>query len=308
MQREAAERGLSRAVDDFVAAGRTPAAYRELAVEAHAVVELDPRIAADVERRLVALALFPVNQVANDAVNAQAESLALTVWPTLLASPPPRSGESASAYLERLCHEQEVLACRTIVPEFRAHVVAARAAEHALARMKQAITDCAQCSDDGWREIRRGWESAVRSADAALVEVQHRSQLQTWPTAGAGAVLDNRAPDVEIEIAENEIVFDGYRYDNSFRVPVLRDLRTRGTVVFYVHPDAPLRRLTSLLRDARDAGLSTITLIARESAPPWGRKSYALSTSADVRVDVDAPVHAFLRRVDASSQQVASLR
>ena len=306
--RAAAERGLSLAVDEFVAAGRTPVAYRALAASAQAAVELDERIASDVERRLMSLALFPFEQVATDSAAVQAERLALTVWPTLIAGAPvPLAGEDASAYLERLCREREELACSTVVPEYRAHVVSARAAERALARTTKAIATCVECNDDGWRDIRRGWENVVRSTTAALAEVEHRIDLQTWPTAGAGALHEAHAPNVEIEVAENELVFDSLRYVNSFRVPLLRDVRARGVIVFYVHPAAPVRRLTSLLRDARSAGFKAITLVARESAPPWSRRAYAISTSADIPVAADASVDAFLRRLDAA-QQIASLR
>ncbi len=305
--RVAAERGLSIAVDDFVVAGRTPVAYRALATSAQAAVELDIRIAPDVERRLMSLALVPFEQVATDSAAVQAEQLALTVWPTLIAgAPSPLADEDAPAYLERLCRERDELACSTVVPEYRAHVVSARAAERALARMTKAIAECTECTDDGWRDIRRGWEDVVRSTTAALDEVEHRSDRRSWPTAGAGAMHEAHAPNVEIEVAENELVFDHLRYVNSFRVPLLRDVRARGVIVFYVPPAAPVRRLTSLLRDARSAGFSTITLVARESTPPWSRRAYTISTHADISVAVDASVDAFLRRVDAA-QQVASL-
>jgi hypothetical protein len=308
-QRAAAEDALSDAVDVFVGAGRTAVAYRDLAASARAAVARDPRIAADAERRLVSLALFPVAAVAASPLDVQADALALTVWPTLLAPSitdttiQVRGDESAASYLDRLCREQAVLACSTIVPEFRPHVVAALAADRALARMVDAMAACTDCNDDGWRDIRRGWESVVRDTRSSLGEIQHRIHLPAWPTSGA-ASHEYHAPAVELEVAENELVFDGYRYANAARVAILRDVRARGELAFYVHPGAPVRRLTSLLRDAHAAGLHSITLIARTAAAPHARVAYTLSTTGDVGISPDAPVHALLYAFD-QRQRVA---
>ena len=99
-------------------------------------------------------------------------------------------------------------------------------------------------------------------------------------------------------------MFDGYHYANAVRVPILRDVRARGSLAFYVHPNAPVRRLTSLLRDAHAAGIPTVTLMARQATAPFARTAYSISTSEDVGISPDAPVHALLHAFD-QRQRVA---
>ncbi len=309
----AAELQRTSAIDAFVHAGRTPLAYRDLSI---ALREHAPDSPEETERRLVSLALFPVSQISDTSPDAQVQSLALTVWPTLLAPPDvpidadvwPRTDEDEWAYLERMCREDRELRCATVVPEFRAQVVAAAVADRALSRVKRAIASCVDCRDEGWRKVRRGWEGVARTAAAGLAEVDHRSRVAMWPLAGAAASHEDLAPDVEIEIGPaSELAFDGYRFDSSFRLPILRDARRKGSVAFHMQPEAPVRQLAELLRDARVAGFATISLIAREPTYPWGRRAYALSTS-DAVVRTALPLQAFLRELDAGTTAMAACR
>src|SRR5262249_59054297 len=77
---------LRGAVDAFVKAERTPEAYTELS---RAVIALrsgmDRAVAEEAELKLVVLALGPIQAVKASPMADQVESLALTVWPTLLA-------------------------------------------------------------------------------------------------------------------------------------------------------------------------------------------------------------------------------
>ena len=291
-------------IDAFVAAGRTPSAYRQLSTELVALGERVPAVSEEVERRLVGLAVFPVVQLADTSLDVQVQTLALTVWPTLLApAAGPRGTEDGWAYLERLCREEQVLGCATVVPEYRAQVVAATVADRAFARVKHAIAACDVCADDqGWREVRRGWEGVARSAAARLAAVDHRGRVEMWPIAGAGAQREERAPALEVEIgAAGELLFEGYSYDSTFRRAILRDARVRGTIAFYMQPAAPLRQLAELLRDAHAAGFATITLLAREPTFPWDRRGYTLSTSQTTFPAMERPIQAFLRTVDTDA-------
>lgn len=309
---------LTGAVDAFVAAGRTPSAYHELSTELIVLRERTPALSDEVERRLVALSLVPTIQNADTSPNAQVERLALTVWPTLLAPPGtpidsdvwPRATEDGWTYLERLCREDHVVGCATVVPEFRAHVVAAAVADRAYSRMKHAMAACTDCGDDeGWREIRRGWEGVARTAAATLAEVDHRGRVEMWPIAGAGALREERSPAVEIEIGvTGELLFDGYSYDSTFRRSILRDARQRGSVAFYMQPAAPLHQLAALLRDAHAAGFPTITLLAREPIYPFARHEYTLSTSRVSFSSMDRPIQLFLRTVDTRAATEMAVR
>jgi hypothetical protein len=309
---------VTGAIDAFVSAGRTPAAYRELSTGLIALRDRAPAVSDEVERRLVALALVPTIQIADTSPNAQVERLALTVWPTLLAPAGtpidsdvwPRATEDGWTYLERLCREDQVVGCAAVVPEFRAHVVAATVADRAYSRMKYAIAACDECADDqGWHEVRRGWEGVARSAAATLAGVDHRGRVEAWPIAGVGAQREDRAPAFEIEIgAAGELLFDGYSYDSTFRRPILRDAKQRGTVAFYMQPAAPLRQLAELLRDAHAAGFPTITLLAREPSYPFARRAYTLATSRASFTGMDRPIQLFLRTVDTDAATEMAVR
>ena len=79
-------RALLTAVDTFVAAGRTPEAYGELAQTVSTLRPgMDSAVARDAELKLIVLALGPIHSVAGKPFRAQLDALALTVWPTLLA-------------------------------------------------------------------------------------------------------------------------------------------------------------------------------------------------------------------------------
>src|SRR5262245_64654971 len=74
------------AVDKFVAAGRTPDAYAELSQTAFQLRGgMDRTVAKETELKLMVLALAPVQSVHARPVDEQVETLALTVWPTLIA-------------------------------------------------------------------------------------------------------------------------------------------------------------------------------------------------------------------------------
>lgn len=299
---------ITHAVDAFVAAARTPAAYRALSTELVALRERDPAASDEVERRLVSLALFPIMQHADTSPDAQVQALALTVWPAFLSpADGPRAAEDGGTYLERLCRDDQALGCATVVPEYRAQIVWATVADRAFARAKHAIAACDDCAHDpAWQEVRRGWEGVARTAVASI---DHRSRVEAWPIAGDGSHVEPRAPAVEIEVgATGELSFDGYSYDSAFRQPMLRDVKHRGTVAFYMAPDAPLRQLAELLRDAHAAGFSTVTLLARASAYPWARRAYTLSTSQATLPGLERPIQAFLTTVDAKAATVMAVR
>lgn len=170
------------AVDRFVAAGRTPAAFRELSQITHGLaVDMDQSGRDDVERRLIVLAIKPVESAQDLPIATHAEVLAQTVWPTLLADPinarstrdppadtfAPIAGETVDAYLDRLCDGPLAVECAG--RRGNETVIAAIAYGRAAARAKAAVAACDDCrSESSWHEAVRSWEHINWAAERAV--------------------------------------------------------------------------------------------------------------------------------------------
>jgi len=138
-------------IDGFVAAGRTPGAFRALA---HALAGRGD----EAEVRLLVLALAPVQ-------TASREALALDVWPALLGVDGPADGEGAMHYVQRLCAGPLRDACVHAAPEAQPAVVRGVALHRATVRVRAAVERCLACaSDPSWHEAALVWEELDRSA------------------------------------------------------------------------------------------------------------------------------------------------
>ena len=275
---------LGAAVDGFVAAGRTPAAYAELARVVAALRPDAPKPFVDqAELELVVLALEPVRAVRARSMAEQTELLALTVWPTLLApalqAPPqpelePRRGEDPARYVRRLCGGPLAATCQRTVPELQGEVVLALAIHRAASRARAAIAGCLPCGrDPGWHEIGLAWEQLDRAASGTSGELLRRAEPDNWPVAGAAAADAPGLDEVELTARGNVLVGD--RDLGPDRVGVLRGLRDEGEVLaLHLRPDASLAQVRAALGDARAAGCARVALIAREAGYPWGRRAY----------------------------------
>jgi hypothetical protein len=289
---------LVSAVDKFVAAGRTPAAYAELAQTALALRPgMDRSVAQETELKLMVLALAPVQSVQAKPMPDQAAALALTVWPTLLAPEIeadglldkrdpraalllPQPNDDARGYLIRICGGPLAGDCKHIVPELQGSVVAAIATRRATERVRNAIASCVMCSaDPGWHEAERAWESLDHRTNGGLADVQRRADPDNWPVAGAAAQTDPHLPEAQIA-PTGEVVIGGQSYGASDRVAALRDLRGAGpALALHLRPEISLAQVRGVLGDARKSGASRIAVIARDSRYPWDRKIYWITDS-----------------------------
>ncbi|MDQ3365776.1 MAG: hypothetical protein M3680_10150 [Myxococcota bacterium] len=301
---------LRTAVDAFVAAGRTPAAYGELA---QTVLELRPgmdrSVGEEAELKLVVLALAPIQSVAAKPAAEQVQELALTVWPTLL-SPQiaadaillkrdpksaelwPQSGEVARDYLMRLCGGPLASDCKQVVPEYQGAVITALATRRATERVRNAVSSCVMCSaEPGWHEAVRTWEALDRLANGTIHDVERRASPDNWPVAGSAAQNGSELPEVtalwrEAEInATGEVVIGGQRYSAGDRIDALRDLRGDSeTITLHLRPELSLAQVKALLADAKKSGASKVAVIARAPFYPWERRVYWLSDAGKTRV------------------------
>lgn len=300
---------LLAAVDAFIAAQRTPAAYGELAKTVTVLRPgMDATVAADAERRMVVLALAPVTSVKDSPIAQQIDALALTVWPTLLAPPieadqlmrvpdpktaqiPAKPGEDPSTYILRLCQGPLVTDCKHAVPELQGQIVAALAIRRATERARIAVSECLECSsegaDPGWKNAVTGWEELDRVAAGSITDVEAAADPDNWPIAGAASDEDPQLPEAELTM-RGDIVVGGHAYGpNQQRIDVLKDLRGKGdAIALHFHPDQTLAQVRAVLVDARKSGARHVAVIAREPVYPYRRRAYWVADGTGLRANL----------------------
>jgi len=290
------------AVDKFVVAGRTPAAYATLSNTAFELRSgMDRAVAKETELKLIALALAPVLAVQARPMTEQIDTLAITVWPTLLAPAfeaddlvfkrdpaaatlSPKPGEDASGYLLRLCGGPLSAECKHVVPELQGAIVASLAIRRATERMRNAVADCVMCGvDQGWHEAARTWEQLDRSASSSIHDIERRGDPDNWPVAGDVAEPAPRLPEAELDEA-GEIVFGGQHYGAAQRIAALRDVRGNApALALHLRPEMTLAQVRALLGDVRKAGTTRVAVVARSERYPWDRKIYWIADGVGTR-------------------------
>ena len=284
---------MLKAVDAFVAAGRTPAAYGQLAQTAFSLrTGMDRSVARETELKLMVLALTPVEQVRARPIDDQVAALALTVWPTLLSPELEadellfkrdpnaaawfvKPGEDAHAYLLRLCGGPLANDCKQVVPSMQGSVVEAIATRRATERVRNAVSDCVMCgADQGWHEAVRAWEALDRMANSGLTETQRRADPDNWPVAGEASQADPGLPEAEVN-ETGEVVIGGQRYVTTQRISALHDLRGNSDAIeLHLRPDLSLAQVRALLTDVHRSGATRVAVVARTDRYPWDRKVY----------------------------------
>jgi hypothetical protein len=300
---------LLEAIGKFVVAGRTPPAYGELA---KTVVELRPgmdkSVAAEAELKMIVLALAPVKTVQDKPMAEQVQTLALTVWPTLLAPKieadallvvpdpkapqiPPKPGEDPNQYLLRLCVGPLATTCKHVVPEYQGDVIDALALRSATERVRISVSECLECSseasDPGWKTAVSGWEELDRAAAQWTADVERRADPDNWPIAGNASDDDPGVPEAEFA-ARGDVIVNGHAYGpNQQRIAVLRELRGKGDVIaLHVRPDSTLAQVRAVLVDARKAGATRVAVIAREPVYPYRRRVYWIADGTGLRANL----------------------
>jgi hypothetical protein len=301
---------LQTAIDEFVTNGRSAQAFADLAKHAFALRPgMDRTVADQAELKLIVLALQPMQAAQSKPMAEQVETLALTVWPTLLAPPLtadgvlikrdpkaalllPQTGESPRQYIERLCGGPLAGHCKQIVPEYQGEVIAALATRRAMERARNAVSSCVMCAaEPGWREAVRSWESLDRLAAAAEHEIERKGAPENWPIAGPAAETGASMEDPtalwrEAEINRvGEVVIGGQRYNGDARIEALRDLRSDSdTIALHLRPELSLAQVKGIVADAKQSGATKVAIIARAPQYPWERKVYWLSEGGKTRV------------------------
>jgi hypothetical protein len=297
---------LLTAVDKFVAAGRTADAYGELAQTVIALrPHMDRAVAREAELKLSTLAIHPIQAAQGKSMREKIDTLALTVWPTLLSpaiaadkllevkdpkAPDliPKPGEDPDQYLVRLCGDPLARECKKVVPELQGQVIEAIALRRGMERARNAVTECLACRDnDAWKEIVHAWEKLDRETAETITDVERRADPDNWPIAGAAADDDPDLPVAELS-TRGDLIVGGRGYGpNQQRIQVLTELRGDGDVLaLHFHPDTTLAQARAVLIDARKAGAKRVAVIAREPFYPYRQKAYWVADGYGLRANL----------------------
>jgi len=302
-------KALLAAVDKFVAAGRTPDAYGELAQTVSTLRPgMDRAVAKEAELKMVVLALGPLKALDGKPIRQQIDALALTVWPALLAPPieedkllvvrdpkapqlVPKPGENPDQYHERLCGGPLAADCKHVVPEWQGSVVEALALRRGTERARSAVTECQACTgegaDLGWHQAVLSWEELDRSSAESVVDIERVSDPDNWPIAGNASEDDPGLPEAELS-SRGDVLVGGHSYGpNQLRIDVLRELRGNADIIaLHLHPDTTLAQAKGVLLDAKKAGIARVAVIAREPVYPYHRRSYWIATGFGLRANL----------------------
>ncbi|HEX5059892.1 MAG TPA: hypothetical protein VFV99_11060 [Kofleriaceae bacterium] len=294
------------AVDKFVAAGRTPDAFAEMAQTLQAArPQMDRTVAREAELKLVTLAIHPIQQLQAKSMREKIDALALTVWPSLLGpsitadkqlevkdpkAPEivPKPGEDPDQYLVRLCGGPLARECKSVVPELQGDVIEALALRRGMERARNAVTECLACrDDDAWKQTVRAWEKLDAETAETISNIERQADPDNWPVAGAAADDDPSLPEAEFS-TRGDLIVGGHSYGpNQQRIQVLEELRGNGEVLaLHFHPDTTLAQMRALLVDARKAGAKRVAVIAREPFYPYARKAYWVADGYGLRANL----------------------
>jgi hypothetical protein len=313
---------LMTAIDAYVTAGRTVEAYGVLAAEVTRLRPgMDATVAEVAELQLVVLAAAPIRAMASRPPTEQVAKLALTVWAVALAPPihvfapdgwrdpsealvAVRPGETAEAYVERLCGGPLAFDCQHIVPEWQGAVVGAEAITHLTARARTALANCEECSDPAWRTAVSRWEALDRESLMKRRLAETAGSPSRWPPAGAAAQPWPAIPPPRLVLeADGDWFVNGDVIDPPDRAAALAELRAGGADALAVHalPAGRLAALDALLTAAGTAGFREVAVEARVENFPWPRRAYLLRAgkAPKRRAPIDT-VQLYLRSLDAA--------
>lgn len=257
---------LIAAVDGFIAANRTPAAFGVLATAIAALRPgMDAALARDAERRVLVLALAPVKSVADRPMPQQVEALALTVWPTLLGPPieaealysvrnpktqqiPPQTSESPSQYVLRLCLEPLASECKRAVPELQGNIVASLAVRRATERIRTAIADCLECAGESLDRGLPSEPNAAPSGNTPMRDPGWRAAVTGWEQLDRTMAAE--LPKISHRADPDNWPKAGAAAEDDPEVPEA-ELGPRGELVANGHAYGPNQQRIAVLRDLR---------------------------------------------------------
>ncbi len=300
---------LLAAVDE---AAKDPTSPKVIAGLAARIAELRPQfnnpVEKEAERKLVFLALFPLEAQFTEPVDRQLEALALTVWPIALRVEPEK-GETPAQYASRVCSTTLALECKYAVPEYWPVIISSVVWRRMQERAREAYVRCGPCksepgqSYDKALERYRAYQTEIGARAAAI---RKRAHPNRWARAGEHAAdWEPNTPLLEL-LDDGSAEFRGEVVASAWR-RMIREKRA-GAEVLGVHvvPSSDVQSLRSVLADAGKAGYSYVDLQVRAGEFPYPPKSYRLSLgrrgkSTRIKISPDDSIQLLVQALDVQS-------
>jgi len=263
---------------------KSPTAYRAFAAKVEGLGnQFSQAVADEAERYLVFLALGALDSVSDRAPGEQLESLALTVWPTVLGAPP-REGDTPSGYLERVCGAELATVCKHLVPDYWSVMLGALVWTRFKERAHVAYDTCGGCTGDpGYTSALARYDERQAKWSELAGEAREISHPKSWPVAGPHARPWSGAPLLARHV-DGKTFFDGKQLESGKCLEVVGAQRgQRTTLGIYVSPRDRVLTLRGLLADAASAGYREVALLALAGKFPYAKHEYRLAIGRRAR-------------------------
>lgn len=296
---------LEKAVAAFQKQVTSPQAYRTIALE---VQRLDPVFNQPVrdiaERHLAFLALEPMAAQIDKPPEAQIDALALTVWPTAF-NVEPNAGETARAYLERVCSGALATECKYVVPERWATVLSAMVWRRMKMRAREAYSQCRLCKQDGtYPAMLEKFDQHDNRMQAERSKLGDRADRDAWPEAGSNMIAWSGAP--LLDLVADPFEWTGEEFDGDWQDRIKSRPKGADVLGLHVRPRTEVRHVRAVVAAAARAGYRTVALQVRAKTYPYALGEYRIAAarggrgeSVDIR-DVDT-VQILARALDAAA-------
>ncbi len=298
---------VEKAVAAFQQQPTSPQAYRALVLE---IARLDPVFNQPVrdtgERHLAFLSLEPMAAQFDKPPAEQVDALALTVWPTAF-NVEPNAGESARAYLARVCAGPLATECKYVVPESWPTVLSALVWRRMKMRAREAYSQCRLCKQDqsypAMLEKFDQFDNRVQSDRAHLGD---RADRDAWPEAGPLMAPWSGAP--VLDLVADPFEWNGERFDGDWEERIKSRPGGAEVLGLHVRPRTEVRHVKAVVVGAGRAGYRAVALQVRSRTYPYPLGEYRIATaragggraeSVDIR-DVDT-VQILARALDAAT-------
>ncbi|MBT8496256.1 MAG: hypothetical protein KJO07_24640 [Deltaproteobacteria bacterium] len=272
---------LLEAVDKVSKDRKNPVAVAELAATIDSLrPKFNESVDDEAERKLVFLAIGPLEKHFTDPIEEQLEVLGLTVWPIALRVEPEK-GESPRQYAARVCSGPLALECKNAVPEYWPVILSSVVWRRMKERAREAYVGCGPCKSEpgqSHEKVLERYRAYQTEIGAKAAKARRRAKPGRWPRAGERARdWDAQWPLLDL-VGNGSAEFRGKAIDNGAWRQLIREGRGDSEVLgLHIRPTSDVRTLRSILDDARKAGYSFVELQVRTDKFPYPPKTYRLA-------------------------------